>query len=259
LVNAVRAGAKYAQISEALIRDIGARELTARRTLKDAVKATRNKLHQVGGAYLGASIDYSGALEELRRAKDAHDAHALRQACRSAMRMHASTRERLGILDQFYSTILSGLPGVHVVLDIACGLNPLAIPWMPLNEIEYHAYDVYEDMVDFINGFLKLIDVNGGAEVCDVMQSPPARKADLALLLKTLPCLEQIDKSAGFRLLNAIHADHVVVSFPVHSLGGARKGMLANYERHFHQLARQADWAVRRFEFKSELAFLIRK
>lgn len=259
LVDAVRAGSKYAHISEELIRNIGARELATRRTLKDAVKATRNKLHQVAGAYLSSPIDYATALADLRRVVASGDKEALRQACKTIMRSHASTQERLDILDQFYSIILAGLPEVHVVIDVACGFNPLAIPWMPLGKIEYHAYDIYADMIGFINDFFKLIDMRGKAEVRDVVQSPPDRKADLAFVLKTLPCLEQLDKSASLRLLDTLDADHIVVSYPVHSLGGARKGMLANYERHFHQLIQATNWAVKQFEFESELVFLIGK
>ena len=35
-----------------------------------------------------------------------------------------------------------------VILDLACGLNPLAAAWMPLAPgATYHAVDVYQDMV----------------------------------------------------------------------------------------------------------------
>jgi hypothetical protein len=62
-------------------------------------------------------------------------------------------------------------------------------------------------------------------------------------------------------LLRAIHADHLLVSFPVHSLGGRNKGMIERYEAHFHDLLAQAGIGagarVTRFEFATELAFLV--
>ena len=51
LVKLVRSSEKYAQIDESLIRSLGAAELNKRDSLKEAVKFTRNKLHQVGSAY----------------------------------------------------------------------------------------------------------------------------------------------------------------------------------------------------------------
>src|SRR6266536_2166624 len=58
LIASVRSSSKYAAISEAMIRSIGLRELAARRNLKEAIKATKNKLHQVAGAYLDARLPY---------------------------------------------------------------------------------------------------------------------------------------------------------------------------------------------------------
>src|SRR5688572_17766639 len=58
LIQAVQSSQKYAAISEAMIRSIGLRELAARRNLKEAIKATKNKLHQVAGAYVDARLPY---------------------------------------------------------------------------------------------------------------------------------------------------------------------------------------------------------
>ena len=59
LVNLVRSGSKYRHISAVLIRNVGSRDLEKRRNLKEAVKATRNKLHQVGAAYQESAIPYA--------------------------------------------------------------------------------------------------------------------------------------------------------------------------------------------------------
>lgn len=256
LVERVVAGQKYRYVSRDLIRGVGRRELVIRGSLKEAVKATKNKLHQVGGAYFEAVIDYDRALGELRATRD--DPAAFRQTCRDIMGRHASTRERLAIVDDFYHTILGNLSDIRVVIDVACGLNPLARPWMPFGEqVEYVAYDIYADMVGFIGEFFKILDVPGQAEVRDVIGNPPSRMADLALILKTLPCLEQVDKTAASRLIDAIQARYLLISYPARSLGGRRKGMVENYEAHFWELAAGRNWTVQRFEFATELAFLV--
>jgi len=249
---------KYRRVCQELIRHVGARELAARRNLKAAVKATKNKLHQVGGVYFAARMDYDAALDELRQA--AGDRERFRRVCRELMARHASTRERADILDEFYRATLSGIGPLRTVLDVACGLNPLAIPWMPLDEnVLYYACDVYTDLTAFIGAFLPLAGVRGQAEACDVTLSPPTQRADLALVLKTIPCLEQIDKSAGARLLEQLDAAFLLVSFPAHSLGGRDRGMVENYEAHFRELVRGKPWGVQRFEFEGELAFLVSK
>jgi 16S rRNA (guanine(1405)-N(7))-methyltransferase len=260
LVEAVLGSPKYATVAPDFVRAIGAQELARRRKLKEAVKATKNKLHQVGGAYLSGRLDYAAWLAQLRAAVNSGDPAELRRACVRVMRHHSSTKERLPVLDAFYATALAGLPPIRTVLDVACGLNPLAIPWMGLAaDAEYYACDVYRDMVDFLNEFLALIGVDGRAEVCDLSHACPTRKVDLALALKTIPCLEQVDKSAGRRLLGTLDASHLLVSFPARSLGGRDKGMPVNYESHFRELAAGKNWTVRRFEFATELAFLVSK
>jgi 16S rRNA (guanine(1405)-N(7))-methyltransferase len=260
LVAAVAESPKYRAVCNDLVRAIGERELAKRRSLKEAVKATKNALHQVGGAYQTRAIDYAAALAELKEARHPPDPARWRELCARLMAHHASTRERLAILDQFYTTALAGLPPICSVLDLACGLNPLSIAWMPLaSDAEYHACDIYGDMVEFLNEYLPLAGVQGSAEVTDLTQGCSDRRVDLALLLKTLPCLEQLDAGVGHRLLERIQANHILVSFPVHSLGGRSKGMVTNYEVRFMELVQGRDWLVSRFEFGAELAFLIRK
>src|SRR5712692_6183387 len=140
LIDAVHASHKYKHISKDFITNLGSRELAKRQSLKDAIKSTKNKLHQVGAAYLESEIGrdksspYTSWLAELKQAAQQDDKEQLRHVCKKIMSYHASTRERLPILEQFYATILADLPPINSVIDLACGLHPLAIPWMPLRE-----------------------------------------------------------------------------------------------------------------------------
>lgn len=260
LVAAVSASSSYKTVCADLVINIGRSELQKRRNLKEAVKATKNRLHQTAGAYLAGETHYAAWLAELREAAASADEGLLRSACRRIMNVHASTRERLPILESFYGTTLAACAPVHSVLDLACGFNPLAIPWMPLAPgAAYIACDVFTDMMSFIQDLLPIFKVSGEGQCCDVLTHVPDQAVDVALLLKAVPCLEQVDKAAGLRLLDAVNAHHLLVSFPVASLGGRDKGMLGNYEQRFRAMIWQRDWAVQRFEFATELAFLITK
>jgi 16S rRNA (guanine(1405)-N(7))-methyltransferase len=260
LIEAVLASSKYKSVHIDFIRYIGTQELTRQHNLKDAIKSTKNKLHQVGGAYQTSTPRYSVWLDELKYAKrSGNKAHFL-YTCKWIMEHHSSTRERLPVLEQFYSTILADLPPINSVIDVACGLHPLAIPWMPLSEYaQYYAYDIYEDMIGFLNDCIALMPVQGYGKASDVIHNCPAQKVDVAFILKAIPCLEQVDKSAGSRLLETINADHLVVSFPAHSLGGKNKGMATNYETRFYEQVANKPWSIQRFVFPGELVFLISK
>lgn len=111
----------------------------------------------------------------------------------------------------------------------------------------------------FLGRCMELFEVRGETAACDVVHSLPMRRAQVAYLLKTIPCLERFDRSAGQRLLERIPARHLLVSFPVQSLGGRDRGMPAHYEARFRALAQGKPWTVRRLSFDSELAFLVTK
>lgn len=260
LVSDVQGSAKYRDISLDLIRTVAAQELMKRRTLKEAVKATKNKLHQISGAYLDPRENYTAWLQALREARYVGGLEASQQASKQIMSHHASTRERLPLLEQFYSTVLAELPQPRSVLDLACGLNPLTLLWFPhVEEITYYACDIYRPMIDFLNEAMEIMNIRGCAEVRDILQACPTKEADIALVLKTIPCLEQIDKQAGTHLLRAINARYLIVSFPAQSLGGRNRGMLTNYEARFWQLVEGEDWEIRKVEFATELVFVVKK
>ena len=237
LVAEVQASAKYAPIAYSLVERLTRQEMARLHNRKEIVKSVRNKLHQVGSAYQEKPIGYTQWLSELDRLPQELAAPESRAFCRAMMAEHTSTRERLPYLEQFYADCLAPLGSIHSLLDLACGLNPLALSWLPLAEdAQVRVCDVYTDQVAFLNAFFGHFGLHGSAETCDLTQSIPKEPFQLALLLKTIPCLEQIDKSIGPRLLAGLQAEYILVSFPAHSLGGKGKGMRSNYDAHFQQL-----------------------
>jgi hypothetical protein len=172
LVTQVQRNARYAHIAPGLVARIAREELGIRRNAKEAVKHTRRRLHQAGAVYMAGAPPYERWLASLREAQG--DRERLQAVCSEAMAAHQSSRERLPLLERFYTEVLVGLAPVASVLDLACGLNPLAIPWMPLAPgARYAAYDVYTDLAAFLQEALPLLGVEGEAHAIDLSARTP--------------------------------------------------------------------------------------
>jgi 16S rRNA (guanine(1405)-N(7))-methyltransferase len=272
IVASVLATRKYRNLCADTVRRFAAEEWTklgtqgarsaSRRALKQLSKATRSRLHQAYGAY-EMYVDYERAYQDLEGAYVTTGARAGQEVCKRLLTLHASTRERLSIVKRLYREVFAhtGLP--DVLLDPACGLNPLSLPWMGLEAgATYYAYDIDRERVEFLNRYFVLSSmtgVQGRAFFQDILSHPPVQQGEIALLLKSSACLERQRAGATLALLDALQVRHAVVSFPVHSLGRRKWGMLEHYERTFAEMLSDRPWPVRQLRFETELVFLVDK
>jgi 16S rRNA (guanine(1405)-N(7))-methyltransferase len=251
IVERVRRSSRYRAVDPALVARLAAEELPKARNPDDAVKRVKRRLHQAVGAFrLGRAAAAVGW--------PADDPAALRRACLGAMRGHASTRERAPYLDAFYAAIwdVTGTPGS--VLDLGCGLNPLALPWMAIGDATYHATDVDAGTLDVARAFLESVGQPHVAEVRDLVADVPDEGADVAFLLKLVTTIDRQDADAATRLLRDLRVDHAVVSFAARSLGG-RVGHERTYRARLDRLVAEAG-RVRRVTEASvpgELVFIL--
>lgn len=260
LVAEVTKSPKYASVSIDLVREIGSKELAKTKNIKEAIKATRNKIHQVGSAYQETPIPYTNWLQELTALPTTIQAPETISFIRACLPLHASTKERLPFIETFFPQTLAPIQPVESIFDVACGLTPLCLPWMPAAEnVRYTGVDIYENMTHFLDRFYNHFSLDHSFSTVNIFQEIPREKVHLALVLKTIPCLEQVDKTIGTRLLETLNAENILVSFPSRGLGGRSKGMARNYETHFYQLIEGKNWQVTKTEFTNEIAFLIRK
>jgi 16S rRNA (guanine(1405)-N(7))-methyltransferase len=250
----------YKMIDPGLVKAIAATELAKGRSNREAIKQTRAKLHQVGKAYQEKGIPVSLLTKQLQQLPRDPFHPDCRQFSLEAMRHHRSTAERLPILENLYHDVFSRIPTIHRVLDLACGLNPLSIPWMNLPGLQqYWAIDIYSDMVGFLQSYFDHMHIPGTATVGNLVDAIPEQHADLVLLLKTIPCLEQVEKNIAKQLLDKITAPFILVSYPGKSLGGRTKGMPEFYTAQFHRLCEGKGWIIRQWSYPNELVFLIEK
>ena len=269
IVAAVGASAKYRRVCSSTIERIALEEWGKGRSLKQGIKATKGRLHQVYGAY-ELHIDYDRAYRTLAAAYAAGTWEHIHAACRRLLDVHISSRERIPILDRFYAEIFAHTGRPRALLDLACGLNPLSLPWMGLtdssapgepsqDQVVYYAYDIDIARVAFLNRYLSLAGVQPQARVHDVICAPPAEQADVALLLKSSACLERQKKGITLELLDNLDVAHAVVTFPVMSLGRRDKGMPEHYARSFTEMVSGRPWPVTRLDFATEQVFIVHK
>ncbi|HHX6348268.1 TPA: 16S rRNA (guanine(1405)-N(7))-methyltransferase RmtA [Pseudomonas aeruginosa] len=209
---------KYRSLCPDTVRRILDQEWGRHKSPKLAVEATRTRLHGICGAYVTP--------ESLKAAAAALSVGDVQKA----LSLHASTKERLAELDCLYDFIFSG--GVpHRVLDIACGLNPLALFIRDITSV--WACDIHQGLGDVITPFAHHQGLDFTFALQDVMCTPPTETGDLALVFKLLPLLEREQAGAAMALLQALATPRIAVSFPTRSLGGRGKGMEANYSAWF--------------------------
>ena len=248
---------RHRWLASDVVTRVAATESPKARTQADAVKRTKRRLHQAFGAYLG-DLRPEAALDQLTAAWRSADPGAFEQVCRHLLAQHASTRERLPVLETFYREIFAHTGRPRVLLDLACGLNPLALPWMNLAPgARYLACDADRRLVLLVRGFLEMLGVAHAVELCDLVAGPPPGNADVALLLKSVPCLERQERGSARRLLAGLAARYVVVSFSTRSLGGAARGMVEHYRGEMRALLRGLDRQATEVRFPSELVFVL--
>lgn len=259
IVARVLASTRYRDVDRALVTRLVAEELPRGRNEDDAVKRVKRRLHQAVGAYRGGSA--SSVTAEAQAGWSGSWDEPMREACLRALRRHASTRERIGELDRFYGEVWDATGGAPAsVLDLACGLNPLALPFMRLDSTaDYLACDSDGRVLDEVEHFLEMVGQPHRTWACDLVSSAPHERAEVALLLKTVPLLDRQDRAAATVLLAGIRARHVVVSFPLRSLGG-RGGLERTYRSRMDGLLRELGARVETvtdIRFDSELVYVL--
>jgi 16S rRNA (guanine(1405)-N(7))-methyltransferase len=249
---------KYTTLSHQTLARTAGWAARRHRSRRDATKAARRKLHQTYAAFVT-----DRALAEAARLTATLDGAGadVTETCRAVLRCHASTAEREPYVADLYTAALQGMARPIRVCDLAAGLNPFAIPWMALPAgSAYHASDIDRRLAELTLALAPHLDVRLTADERDLIADPSPVRADVVLLLKALPTLEQQERGSGARLLAAIDAERIVVSFPAASLGGRRKGMPDAYEARLDALIGASPWLRSdRLEFPSETVYRLQR
>ncbi|NLD59316.1 MAG: 16S rRNA (guanine(1405)-N(7))-methyltransferase RmtF [Clostridiales bacterium] len=240
---------KHSELDKNLVGRAYAEASLRHKKPRDAARAARQELHRVAGAYFGTDAG-KRAMKLLSAWPDGGD-----EALSKILSLHSSTRERLPLpeTDALYRRIFETAGRPSRVLDVACGLNPiyLAARGIPVNGVDAHL-----GAVGLINRFAERNGLDARAEGIDILTDPlPEGRFPLALLMKLLPLLGD----AGYRLLEAIDAEHVCLSFPTRTLSGRDVGMEQHHGRSFEENCPDKFEILDRFVHRSELIYILKE
>jgi 16S rRNA (guanine(1405)-N(7))-methyltransferase len=260
LVDEILQSKKYRDqgLPASTVRSMITAELPNYRSPAAAMKAVRTKLHHVMAPYLG-DPDYPAASQELSVILATGQPEALHVFCEKMLASHASTRERLQILDEFYSRLFAHTGVPNHILDLACGLNPFSLPWMGLPAgANYSAYDIHQPRVDLINQFLTGCGLVPLAHNQDILLEPPHEDVDVAFLFKEAHRMEERQRGCSLPLWQAVKTKFLLVSLPASSLSG--RYQLANRQRQLvYGITNGQPWRVSEELIGTELVFIIDK
>ena len=197
---------------------------------KDVDKAARETLHGISGAFMTPQEARQLAYDMQAWHIDKADPGLERMLTR-----HASTRS---------------------VLDLACGINPL---YLGARGIETVGVDISGAAVYAVNCFHESYRMPVSARCADLLcpGAIPGERFDVALLFKLLPLLERQENGGAARIMNAVNARHIIVSFPTRTLGGRSVGMAGNYARWMEAHLPKGMDISDQFETRNELYYIV--
>ncbi len=247
IVSRIKEKKEFAGVAESVVRELVSSyikkyplpEKLSDRQIKIIVKEVRVELRKLTGQFQKSRKNRQKLLEKSMLSK--------------ILASHFSTSERVEFYPQLKKLIRS--LKVRSILDLGCGLNPLALADP---KIFYYASDIKEDELKLIQDFFRKNNLPGETFVCDLRkfdQSLP--KADLCILFKVLDIIDDKKHSLTRKILEKVNCKNFLVSFSTKKLSGKRM----NYPKRkwFEEILTAMKLDFRSFESSNEVFYLIKK
>lgn len=170
----------------------------------------------------------------------------------SILNEHVSTRERISdypLVKQIINKI-----NPKVILDLGCGLNPIAIA---TKGVKYHAYDINHNDLDLVKGFFIIQCIDGDIHHKDIRQESIFPSSDICIIFKVLDILGEDKAKITKKLLTIIDSRIFLISFATHTLSG--RPMNSPYRRWFESILKNLNYKYEVKRTQSELFYIIEK
>lgn len=226
------------------------------------IKNVRAELRKVYGAFI--LKEYQKKHTILKNLKDRDDIETHIRL----LKLHKSTNERLNHYEELYRKIFDKVfekvKGKVTILDIACGLNPIANIFIRDKIKKYYASDISSEDCEFLKEYFNKIGVvDNEVFSLDLLEKESSKilskiKCDVCFIFKTLDGLERVERDITYKLFKSINAPFIAVTFPTLSLSGVRE--IKEYRRLWlEKLLNSLGWKWEKFLIENELLYMIEK
>ena len=247
-LNAILSAKNCRDICPDTVRRVFMETLPKYKSLKDADKAARDRLHQITGAFMTA--DEIGRAEK-RIVESGAD------ALEELWKLHSSTRERLDSWRELYTRVFSVTGTVRSANDLACGLNPLMLAAMDVPVIR--GCDIQGGAARVVNGWAERAGRDIRIACADLLCGVPEEEAELTLMMKLLPVLDRQKAGTAARLLAECASAWILVTYPTRTLGGRNVGMEQQYREYMASVLPGDRDIAEEFVCGTELCFVLRR
>ena len=169
------------------------------------------------------------------------------------LKTHRSTAERIND----YPLLKEKIPSLQVksILDIGCGLNPLALA---SPAYLYYACDIRQDEIELIQSHFKKKSIPGKAFVYDLRTyASDLPAADLCLIWKVLDIIPGDKYTLTRKLLASLQCACIIISFSTRTLSG--KPMQHKRRFWFESILKELSLSYETWETSNELFYVIHK
>ncbi|MFA5796700.1 MAG: hypothetical protein WC916_01525 [Candidatus Woesearchaeota archaeon] len=232
------------------------------------IKGVRTELRKVYGAFI--LEEYEKKQKILARMQNENDESIHEEL----LHLHKSTHERFTHYMQLYSTIFGAIATFRdaeklplqkqfIILDLACGLNPISNIYFRDKIKKYYASDISSEDCEFLETYFKKTSVPHETFALDLVDKKSHERlskipVDICFIFKTLDGLERVERNITEHLLISIHTKFFAITFPTLSIGGLRKIDVKRrvwLERLFDKLR----WPYEKHEIENELLYVVKK
>lgn len=251
---------KYSNIDRSIVMRICEEALHKYPKKKEVIKAAKKQLHIIHESFLMTDC-YKVAYSILEDEKESIILKGLsKDTSVRIMGLHASTKERIATIEETYNWLSEYIDTESTVIDVGCGFNSFAIPFIINKPKRYYAYDISNESAELLNHYFSISkSTDYKAMILDATVDTPPENADVLLAFKLLPLLQQQKKGRAFSFLEEALFHKAIISFPIKSLSGKEKGMLEFYTRFFEEGLPQGLDIIEKKVINNELFYVISK
>ncbi len=166
---------------------------------------------------------------------------------------HLSTSER----KEFYPILKKIISKVNPssILDLACGLNPLAIA---SKNIFYYASDIDEANLEKIRKYFSENSISGEVFFCDLRNPPDSfPQADLCLIFKALDIIDDKKHKISENIIRRLNSKITIVSFATKKLSGKKMAFPQRFW--FEKMLSRLNLKFRKINSPNEVFYIISK